>query len=283
MVWSEKGNRLSERLQVMADKVCQGETCADIGTDHGYLPLYLYEKGICPRVILTDISEASLAKAKAAAGASQYGNSVDFRVGYGLNVLDEAEVDCVVIAGMGGKLIRDILSENIDKTNSFRRFVLQPRTATGPLRKWLLEADFAILSEDIVREGDYLPEIITCAPKAFLEADPDDFDYFEKMPGIDISAGIRETLVEDNDEDSICFSVPMWILNAEGPVLEYLDRRIETQNDILAGLKRATKQDAEQISKTEWNIDYLNQIREIRILREKVRTAREKHSKQQED
>ena len=72
-------NRLTDRLQLLADQIENGETMADIGTDHGFLPLYLWQQGISPAVIMCDISEPSLAKAKAAAGALQFGRELDFR------------------------------------------------------------------------------------------------------------------------------------------------------------------------------------------------------------
>ena len=117
-------NKLTDRLQMLADEVQKGETMADIGTDHGFLPLYLWENGISPHVIMCDISEPSLAKAKAAAGAYQFGQELDFRAGDGLAVLAPGEIDAVVIAGMGGLLIRDILADDPDKTVSFSKYVL---------------------------------------------------------------------------------------------------------------------------------------------------------------
>ena len=290
MVWSDESRQLSERLQVMADKILPGESCADVGTDHGYLGCYLYAKGISPKVIMTDISEDSLAKAKATAGAGQFGTDVAFRLGNGLEVIGSAEVDCVVIAGMGGLLIRDILAADVQKTKTFKRFVLQPRTASGPLRKWLLEEGFAIMSEDIVREGAFLPEIITAAPLAdSSEEEVQDFDYFEHdsslVPAegriVDLASGIRESLVNKQepgiqlteedledlpDEDSIHFAVPVWMLNASGPVREFLKRRIGLQEDVLEGLMKAKVIDEVAVSEAKYNIEYLKQLSELRTL-----------------
>lgn len=56
--------KLSERLQLIADEINKGETMADIGTDHGFLPLYLLETGKCPHVVMADISSGSLKKAE---------------------------------------------------------------------------------------------------------------------------------------------------------------------------------------------------------------------------
>ncbi len=157
-------NRLTDRLQLIAGQIDNGETMADIGTDHGFLPIYLKENDISPAVIMCDISEPSLAKAKAAAGAYQFGGDVDFRAGDGLKVLKSGEVDDIVIAGMGGMLIKDILDADMDKTCSFKKYILQPRNNAGLLRYWLISSGFTILSNRLVREGKFICEIITAVP-----------------------------------------------------------------------------------------------------------------------
>ena len=245
--------RLSDRLQIIADQVRPGEVLADIGTDHGQLPVYLYEEGICPRVILADISEPSLAKAKETAGAGQFGSGISFRVGNGLQVLEPGEADVVVIAGMGGRLIRDILAEDHVKTRSFSRFVFQPRTASGPLRKWLSEAGFSILREDIVREGQFLPEIIT--------ASPGENEGRGAESGVWRPLAAPKSLDPDLGEDSIRFAVPPWIVEASGPVDEFLDRKTGEQRKILAGLCQAVDPDEEAIRVTEENIEYLEGLK----------------------
>ena len=162
-------NGLTDRLQMIADEIQQGETMADIGTDHGFLPLYLWEKGISPSVIMCDVSEPSLAKAKAAAGAYQFGHELDFRVGDGLQVLRSGEADDIVIAGMGGLLIRDILAFDLEKTCSFGKFILQPRNNSGILRFWLASHCFDIVKNQLVREGKFICEIITVKPPKSAE------------------------------------------------------------------------------------------------------------------
>ena len=176
-------NKLTDRLQMLADEIKSGETMADIGTDHGFLPLYLWENGISPKVILCDISEPSLEKAKAAAGAYQFGRELDFRVGDGLHVLQPGEVDAVVIAGMGGLLMRDILAEDPDKTASFPKFILQPRNHSAALRYWLVSQGFAIVRNQLVREGKFICEIITVSsPK---NAETGDMSPSEPLPDPD--------------------------------------------------------------------------------------------------
>ena len=83
---------LTERLMAMANEVEKGESIADIGTDHGYLPMYLHEQGISPKVIMADISKGSLNKAKENCREMFPLEKFDFRLGYGLKELKEAKL-----------------------------------------------------------------------------------------------------------------------------------------------------------------------------------------------
>lgn len=157
--------KLSDRLLKLAEKVDNGESVLDVGTDHGYLPLYLWEKGISNKLILSDISEGSLKKAEE--DAKEYFPDVEFdlRIGDGLKVVEPKEVDTVVMAGMGGILIKDILDFDIQKSWTFEKYILQPRKHVGRLRHYLLYHSFKIVNEDLVREGDFIWPIITAVPK----------------------------------------------------------------------------------------------------------------------
>lgn len=247
--------KLSDRMQVIADHIEPGETVADIGTDHGQIPVWLFAQGVCPRAILTDISEGSLAKAKETAAAYQFGSGLDFRAGDGLQVLAPGEADAVIIAGMGGKLIRQILADSPEHTFSFRKYILQPRKGAGPLRKWLLENGFRIVSEDIVREGRHLPEIIT----AISPGDPSCKSWTEH----DLADHDRTELVRLPEED-VRLRVPPWMIHAHGPLSDYFAYRISQEELILTNLQRARTPEPELEKKILENIAYLEGLsREI--------------------
>jgi tRNA (adenine22-N1)-methyltransferase len=157
--------KISNRLRALYDAVSLGESVADIGTDHGYVPILLLQNHVSPKVILSDISSGSLAK------AIENFHDVPFeipescfRVGDGLNTLQNAEVETVIIAGMGGQLIESILEENPEKTASYRKFILQPRNNSGELRCYLYENGFDIEQEILVDEGKFICEIIVATP-----------------------------------------------------------------------------------------------------------------------
>ncbi len=157
--------KLSDRLQCIANQMEKGETMADIGTDHGFLPLYLWEQKISPKVILTDVSPGSFDKARQCCQEQYPDVSFDLRLGNGLQVLAKAEVDTVVMAGMGGLLMQEMLESNPTLSKSFKKFLLQPRRHPGRLRYYLLRRGYTIINENLVREGRYICEILTVVPK----------------------------------------------------------------------------------------------------------------------
>lgn len=243
---------LSDRLQKIADNISRGETMADIGTDHGFLPIYLFERKISPKVIMADISGPSLEKARRNFAMLQYTDTerVFFREGGGLSVLEPSEVDDIVIAGMGGKLIIEIMAADICHTCSFKKFILQPRIGQGHLRKWLLENGFAIIDEALVREGKYIPEIITALP-----------------PGTESERDIACQAVKEfglggkNGEDMM-YRIPPWIIKASGPVEEFLIRNMENQKKKLENVMLSRKRNL-QLEETICNdIAYLKRLLE---------------------
>ena len=232
-------NGLTDRLQMIADGIKRGETMADIGTDHGFLPLYLWENGISPTVILCDVSEPSLAKAKAAAGAYQFGHELDFRAGDGLTVLAAGEVDAVVIAGMGGLLIRDILARDLVKTCSFRKYILQPRNNAGLLRYWLASHNFEITKNQLVREGKFICEIITVKPPKSAE--------------IAILAP-SETLP---DAGEACWELPSDLFETQSELAkEYASVKCGIEEKILEGMQRSETVSESELETVKQRIAY---------------------------
>ena len=205
-------NKLSDRLQLIADNIDNGETMADIGTDHGFLPMYLLEKRISPFVIMADVSAGSLDKARdnfsfekerlaAAPEGAVYADEhkCSFRLGSGLSVLKPAEVDAVVFAGMGGRLMIELLQEDFAKTCSYTKFILQPRNGQGQLRHWLKEAGLSVEKELLVMETPHICNILVVstmghskAPTFF--ADAKWFRGYEPTPAEELP----EAIIRDN-------------------------------------------------------------------------------------
>ena len=153
---------LSERLKTIADLVIPGRPMADIGTDHGHLPMWCLENGVVPFAILSDINEGPIEKAKLRIERSSMAeDSYSLRLGSGLSVLKPGEAATVVIAGMGGELTSRLLAAEPEVTESVERFVFQPRSRAGMLREWLWENGWRICEERLVRERRRLCQIFS--------------------------------------------------------------------------------------------------------------------------
>ncbi|MBQ9272835.1 MAG: SAM-dependent methyltransferase [Mogibacterium sp.] len=159
--------RISKRLYKLAECIRNGDSVADIGTDHGYVPMLLMKDGRSPHVIMSDISAGSLAKAVETfrlTGLMDKVSESDFRVGDGLQTLEPGETDEVIIAGLGGHTIAGILDADIEKSMSFSRLVLQPRKHSGTLRHYLYTHGWDTEAEYLAEEGKFACEIITAVP-----------------------------------------------------------------------------------------------------------------------
>ncbi len=140
--------RLDKRLKMAADEVRPGKRIADIGTDHAYLPAYLIENGICPSAIAADIGKGPLENAKKVVSTSPLLNEkIELRLSDGLEKISPDEADDIVIAGMGGILIKDILTKAPWVKDEEKRLILQPMSHAEDVRRYLCENGFEIIKE----------------------------------------------------------------------------------------------------------------------------------------
>lgn len=156
--------KLSHRLQAVSRYVTPGARVADIGTDHGYLPVYLVVNDLSPRVIATDRGKGPLAAAGQLVSLLSLDTQVDMRLGDGLAVLQPGEVEVICIAGMGGMAIRDILAEGMAVAQTARRLVLQPQRNVPAVRHFLAENGWRIVAEDLAEDDGFYYEIIVAEP-----------------------------------------------------------------------------------------------------------------------
>ncbi len=147
---------ISRRLETIAGMVSKDFTVCDVGTDHGYLAIYLIEQGISPRVIAMDVAKGPLSKAQANVGAYGYEEVIETRLSDGVDKLLEGEAQTVIMAGMGGILINRLL-ENGRKTLEFvHELILSPHTDVCLVRKYLLQNGYIIVDEQMItEEGKY--------------------------------------------------------------------------------------------------------------------------------
>lgn len=150
--------KISNRLMTAAALVTQGYTLADVGTDHGYIPIYLLQQKKIPAAIAMDINEGPLERAKehiALYGLQAY---IQTRLSDGVAALKPGEVEAVLIAGMGGGLVMHILKDGEKVCQSAKELILQPQSKIEHVREFLREKGYTILAEDMVYEdGKFYP------------------------------------------------------------------------------------------------------------------------------
>lgn len=147
---------LSRRLLMLAEMVSRGNRVADVGCDHGFLSIYLVQKGISPHVLAMDVRKGPLAAAAAHIENCGLGAYIETRLSDGLEGMDGTEADTAVCAGMGGRLMERILTESMEKARGLKELVLQPQSELKEFRAFLRRAGFRITDEDAVyEEGKY--------------------------------------------------------------------------------------------------------------------------------
>ena len=246
--------KLSDRLKCIANEIERGETVADIGTDHGFLPIYLWENNISPMVIMADISKGSLEKARTNCLEAHPDMVFDLRLGDGIKVLENGEVDAVSIAGMGGILMTEILGADLEKSKSISKYILQPRNNVGYLRHWLMANGFEIKNEQLVREGKYICEILTVVPCLYEEAD----EAHAKAGAYGIGC------IDDLSEDAIEYQFPNTLVEFKNPLtMEYLERHLKKENFILDSMKSGNKTTLDEIKHQEDRISYIERLVKI--------------------
>ena len=158
-------NHLSERLLHIAGQIRAGQTLADVGCDHGYLPLYLVQKGCMQRAIAMDINEGPLQRAVEHIEREALGAYIQTRQSDGLEKLSLGDADAVIIAGMGGNLTIDILTRGENVVRTLDQLILEPQSELAAVRAFLRENNYFVEAEDLVLEdGKYYP-ILRVLPK----------------------------------------------------------------------------------------------------------------------
>jgi len=143
----------------------KGSCLADIGTDHGHLVIAACMEGITEKAIACDISHGPLSKAEENIKRYDLGQQIVTRLGFGLQPVLPDEADCIVIAGMGGMRIIDILKESPDITKKIKRLIVQPQHDIPAVRQTLHSMGFGIVDEAMVQEGERFYNIIAAEPQ----------------------------------------------------------------------------------------------------------------------
>ena len=230
---------ISRRLNRLADMVTEGSRLADVGTDHGYVPLCLCGQKRIQRAIAMDVNQGPLERAKAHIREAGMEGQIETRLSDGLTALRAGEADTILIAGMGGPLTIRILREGAHALPGVKELILQPQSEIGEVRRFLRENGWQIVREDILQEdGKYYP-MFRAVPAEALESCSEEEYRFGK------------TELQESPQ----------------VLLEFLEKRIRVNESICAGLPEG---DEERIRERKREVE-----QELALL-QKVRTCLEK-------
>ncbi len=153
---------LSKRLGAVANFVDVGEHVADIGTDHGYIPMYLIRSDISPKVYAMDVNEGPYQIAKRHIEQEGLSNQIEVRLSDGMKELHVGEATTIIIAGMGGGLTCRLLEQDRRLWDSLNYLILQPQSEIVKVREFLLLNGWRIIDEDIVLDEGKIYPILKC-------------------------------------------------------------------------------------------------------------------------
>lgn len=152
---------LSQRLERVAAQVPAGARLADIGSDHGHLPVALMRRGIITAAVAGELALTPLHSAERNVHEHGLAAHISVRLANGLGAIEpEDGISAISICGMGGETIRDILDTGKARLSGQERLILQPNGGELPLRQWLMENGYRILCEEVLRENRFDYEII---------------------------------------------------------------------------------------------------------------------------
>ncbi|MDD3395163.1 MAG: class I SAM-dependent methyltransferase [Anaerotignum sp.] len=165
---------ISKRLQAVAELVSY-PIVADIGTDHGYVPIYLHRLGKVKKAFACDVRKGPLEKAQENILLHQAQAYIETRLGSGLLPLQPGEAETAVIAGMGGMLTIRILKDSPEVVASLKELILAPQLDVDAVRRYLHTIGFSIETEQMLKEDGKFYNIMRCIPGE--EVYPREIDY----------------------------------------------------------------------------------------------------------
>ncbi|WP_246226491.1 tRNA (adenine(22)-N(1))-methyltransferase [Pseudomonas atagonensis] len=152
---------LSMRLERVAALVPAGARLADIGSDHGYLPVALLRRGTISAAVAGEVAMTPFHSAERTVRENGFEAQISVRLANGLAAIKPDDgISAISICGMGGETIRDILDSGKAHLNGHERLILQPNGGEQPLRLWLMENGYRIVCEELLRENRFDYEII---------------------------------------------------------------------------------------------------------------------------
>lgn len=215
---------LSRRLHAAASMVTAGNRVCDVGCDHGFVPIYLIKQGIIPKALAMDVNEGPLEQAKeniAAFGLEAY---IETRISDGLISYHCGEADTLICAGMGGKLMKRILTQEKEKTASFKELILQPQSEIQEFRAFLREEGYLLIDENMIEEdAKFYPMMKAVRKEETL------------TQGDSIALDVQEQAWKQQMEDKYG---PVLLMRKHPVLYRYLEREKRISLEVLESLQK---------------------------------------------
>ncbi|MFD1418129.1 tRNA (adenine(22)-N(1))-methyltransferase [Companilactobacillus keshanensis] len=225
---------LSNRLQAVSKMVDTNARVADIGSDHAYLPVELIENNTIDYAIAGEVASGPMSRSKEDIDKFGLSKKIDVRLGDGLAVIEAADkIDTVVIAGMGGILICDILTRATEnQLSNVNTLILQPNIGEPLVRHWLIENGFAIVDEDLLEDEHHDYEII----KAQKVTNSSELSEAQYLMG------------------------PILMKRKSADFINKWQRKLNSYQKAVANMKHAKEIDTKKIHKMQQYIKYVEEI-----------------------
>lgn len=233
---------LSPRLACVAGFVSPGGCVCDVGCDHAYLSIYLLLSGRVPSAIAMDVRPGPLAIAAEHIAGAGLQDRIETRLSDGLAALEPGEADSIVLAGMGGVLMRQILIEGYGKACSAKEWILQPQSDVTGVRRFLRESDFAIETEELVWDRRKLYVVI----RAVMRRGWDGRQALTENRATGLKEA-GETGLQEKDADALSDRFGPVLLSRRHPLLlTYLQKEENRLSQLCMRLQGETSRETEQ-------------------------------------
>lgn len=211
---------------MLADMVTAGSRVADVGCDHGLLPIYLVQTGKCPKCLAMDVRKGPLSGAEEHIAACGLGEYIETRLSDGLTAYHIGEAQILVCAGMGGRLMERILTEGGEKSRSFAELILQPQSEIPEFRRFLRNAGYLITGEEAVYEENKFYFAMKAVYRGQEMSVDREISGGQGMPVERETLGLYDLYGE-------------YLLKGRHPVLkQYLQKRLRAVEELIEQLRR---------------------------------------------